>query len=333
MNMPRNPVGPARRNGAADSSPPSSPAGFFAWRHIRGVAPRGWEVSRFSVEDRVGRLEFADRDGLRATFSWEECRQEPDLRATMAAFLERNVMGRDKARRSGFRADAVDVSAEGAWSLGAMRGSGAAPLQALAWERAGGALLRWIFEPCAPGVPAAAHSAAVRELLRSCDFNDSPDCAEYALFGLRAALPRDWELEDVAAFPADVCFAFEHRRLRARAVFRRWGLARHRLPADGGAAALEAFWRDAMARECVVADACERRSFVFEGRRCDGLLVRFSAPRRYHDDRFMARRWRNGVARVWHVPERNAIFSFGDAGERDFPRLPVSAAPGLVEDR
>ena len=47
------------------------PAGFapFAWHHLRGAVPAGWEVSRYSVEDRDGRLEFTDRDGLRATAS------------------------------------------------------------------------------------------------------------------------------------------------------------------------------------------------------------------------------------------------------------------------
>ncbi|MBR1608382.1 MAG: hypothetical protein IJ678_02065, partial [Kiritimatiellae bacterium] len=71
---------------------------FFAWHHLRGRTPRGWEVSRYSMEDRAGRLEFADRTGLRATAAWEPCDREPDRATTMASFVAGNVLGKAEAR-------------------------------------------------------------------------------------------------------------------------------------------------------------------------------------------------------------------------------------------
>ena len=87
----------------------------FAWHHLRGVVPADWEVSRFSMEDRVGRLEFANRRGLQATVSWEPCEREPDRLTTMTVFLANNVLGKQAARERNLRVNDVHTAEAGAF--------------------------------------------------------------------------------------------------------------------------------------------------------------------------------------------------------------------------
>lgn len=299
------------------------PNGFapFAWHHLRGAVPGGWEVSRYSVEDRDGRLEFADRTGLRATASWEPCEREPDRATTMAAFLEKNLLGRDAARERGLRRDDLRTQERGAFLAGWLDGTDL-PVQALAYDRAGGRLVRWIFE----GVPdARARREVVAPVLDSCDFNDDPDVCEYNLFGIRAVLPRDYRVEDMVVLPANVLVTFEQERGRSRATFRRWGLASF---IRGGDSLLDFYARVVRTNRIEILSS---EPVSLNG--CEGLRARFAAPREHHGDRYMARRWKNGLAWVWHDRGANRIASFEQIGPDGREELPLSTVPGLAPDR
>lgn len=291
------------------------PARFspFAWHHVRGAVPADWEVSRYSVEDRAGRLEFATRDGLRATVGWEPCAREPDRPTTMATFLANHLIGRKEARRRGLRATDVRTEEAGAYLLGWLDET--LPVQALAWDRAGGSLVSWVFE----GGGGAENRRAAAEILRTCDFNDEPGAAEYRLFGIDAVLPRDWKIEDMVSLPANVKVCFEGETSMGRAVFRRWGLASTLLEGQAG---LLPFWRMVAATDRIELLSSERCRI--NGR--EGFSARFAAPREHHGDRFMARRWKNGRAWVWHDPGENRIHSFEQIGPETAPVLDPLAA-------
>ena len=297
------------------------PAGFapFAWHHLRGAVPGDWEVSRYSVEDRDGRLEFANRDGLRATASWEPCEREPDRATTMAAFLERNLLGRAAARERGLRRDDLRTEEIGPFLAGRL--DDALPLQALAYDRAGGRLVRWIFEGASD---ARGRREVVAPVLRSCDFNDDPDVCEYRLFGVHAVLPRDYRVEDMVVLPANVLVSFEQEKGRSRATFRRWGLA----STIRGDDPLLDFYARVVRTNRIEILSSEPRTIGGH----EGLLARFSAPREHHGDRYMARRWRNGLAWVWHDRAANRIAAFEQIGPDGRDELPLSTVPGLRAD-
>ena len=262
----------------------------FAWHHLRGVVPADWEVSRFSMEDRVGRLEFANRRGLQATVSWEPCEREPDRLTTMTVFLANNVLGKQAARERNLRVNDVHTAEAGAFVMGWLDLN--LPLQALAYDRAGNRLVRWVFE----GLTAPENRKRIVEpILRSCDFNDDPAVCEYRLFGIHAILPREYRIEDIATFPARTMMAF----------FYRWAVRGNGID-----------WISS--EPCTVSG--------WEGRR-----MRYSAPREHHSDRFMARRWKNGDAYVWHDRAANRVYSFEQMGPDGYPVLALpDCIPGAV---
>lgn len=284
----------------------------FAWHHVSGEVPADWEVSRYSLEDRAGRLEFASRRGLEATVGWEPCAREPDRLTTMAAFVANNLVGRKEARRRGLRASDVRTRECGPYLIGWLDET--LPVQALAWDRAGASLVSWVFE----GGGGEENLRAAERVLRSCGFNDDPGAEEYGLFGIDAFLPRDWKVEDMVALPANVMVSFEGETSRARATFRRWGLASFLLGGDG----LLDFYRRVVATnriEILSSEPCRVNGF-------EGYSARFAAPREHHGDRYMARRWKNGRALVWHDPEENRINAFEQIGPDSAPVLdPLSA--------
>ncbi|MBR1837422.1 MAG: hypothetical protein IJ783_09065, partial [Kiritimatiellae bacterium] len=213
----------------------------------------------------------------------------------------------------------------GPWLVGDVPAArGEIPVQALAWDRAGATLLRWIFERGCP-------ESEIGAVLSSCDFNSAPGSREYALFGIRAVLPDDFEAEEVVAFPAAPKMVFESGADRSRVVLRRWGMAGMRF--DGRTpdpAAVAAFWARETAREKTEPASVEPVALLHEGRACTGAKISFSAPREHHGDRFMARRWHGGAALVWHDPALNRIMSFEQIGPRGRAEIPARAAiPGL----
>ena len=288
----------------------------FAWHHLRGVVPADWEVSRYSVEDRDGRLEFANRRGLQALASWEPCEQEPDRPTTMATFLANNLVGRRAARARGLRATDIRTAEAGPFVLGWLDDD--LPVQALAYDRAEKRLIRWVFEGRAS---ARDRREVVEPILLSCDFNDDPDVCEYRLYGIHAVLPREYRIEDIVVLPANVMMAFEGEESHARAVFRRWGLASSLLDGED----LGDFYARVVRTNRYEVLSCERR----EAPGIDLRLVRFSAPREFHGDRFMARRWKNGRAYVWHDAATNRIHAFEQVGPRRAAPLPPSTVPDV----
>lgn len=285
----------------------------FAWHHVRGAVPADWEVSRYAMEERAGRLEFATRNGLQLTIGWEPCGREPDRLSTMAVFLAKNIIGEKEAKKRGFSGADVRTEECGRFMIGYL--SDDMPLQALAYDAAGGSLLTFIFE----GRSSAAERArTVRPVLETIDFNDDPGMCEYALFGVRARLPRDFRVEDFSALPACVALSLESEKSKTRATFRRWGLADMLLGPRG----LEPFYAAVAAGSQMELSAPEKTE-VFG---CEALSYSFSAPRRFHDDRFMARRWKNGRAVVWRDAAANRIYSFEQIGPDDRPEIPVTAA-------
>ena len=170
---------------------------------------------------------------------------------------------------------------------------------------------------------ARARKRIVEPILRSCDFNDDPAVCEYRLFGIHAILPREYRIEDIATFPARTMMAFEGDKSKARITFRRWGLADLHLATQS----LETFYRWAVRGNGI--DWISSEPCMVSG--WEGRRMRYSAPREHHSDRFMARRWKNGDAYVWHDRAANRVYSFEQMGPDGYPVLALpDCIPGAV---
>ncbi len=290
-----------------------------AWHHVRAQVPPDWEVTAYAVEDRAGRLEFGTRAGLMALVSWEPCEQVPDRTTTMKSFLQNNVLGKERDNRLAL--EALKTASVGRFEMGWLENGG--PCQALAYAATPRKLIRWIFEErCRRS---RGWRAEIEPILESCDFNEER-LAEYNLHGIHAHLPRSYAIEDIVTLPANVMMAFENGENKRRTTFRRWGLPTMLLEDESLADFHSRILRTAggevkRSERCRVNDMEACRSF-------------YSGPREHHMDRFMGRRWHNGVAVIWHDREARRLYTFEQIGPDTSAELDFTATlPGLKLER
>ncbi len=294
--------------------PPLNKGVFVAWHHVRTTVPHDWEVTAYSVEDRIGRMEFSTRKGLQAVVSWEPCKGEPDRLTTMKTFLQNNILGKKSPRRI----DSVNTEDAGVFLVGWSEDE-SLPCQAIAHDMAGAHIVRWVFEGYASE---AGRRNVVRPVLESFDFNKDASGCEYALHGVRCRLPWDYKIEDIVTLPANVMMTFEGEKSRRRVFLRRWGLASYLL----GTSDLYEFYGRVL-RSLNIQYELVRRCTV---NGMDGRILRFSALREHHSDRFMRRRWHNGQAVIWHDAASNRICTFEQIGPEKSEALAFeSVFPGL----
>lgn len=288
---------------------PTPQGNSFAWHHVRATVPADWEVSAYSVEDRTGRLEFNTRQGLQGIVSWEPCNREPDRLTTMATFLANHIIGKKNPRK--LRTTDILTSEVGRFLVGWVDET--MPCQAMGYDARGGHLIRWVFEGHTSKVD---RETLIRPILESCDFNDDEDACEYNLHGIHCSLPWDYKIEDIIVLPANVMMSFESEDSKRRAIFRRWGLADMVL----GKQDLTSFYKPILRTHSIEVESCT--PCHVSG--CDARQLTFNAPREFHSDRFMRRRWTNGKAVVWHDAKANRVYTFEQIGPDDSQELEFS---------
>lgn len=288
---------------------------FIAWHHFRATVPHDWEVTKYAVEDRTGRIEFGTREGLKATVSWEECLREPSRLTTMKTFIQRNIYKKDKKKP----VDNVETSEIGCllagWSPDPI-----VPCQALGYNVETRHLIRWVFE----GDRSEEYrSKVIFPILQSCSYNDSPTSREYSLYGIHCTLPVDYKIEDIVTLPANVMMLFEGEKSHRRATFRRWGLASTIL----GKQSLIDFYKPILRSLNIQAEFVS--NCTVNG--MDGCILKYDALREHHGDRYMRRRWHNGEAIIWYNKAENRIYTFEQIGpEKSIPLDFSSVFKGYV---
>lgn len=300
---------------------PAVPAGFapIAWHHLRTAVPIDWEPTAYSVEDRAGRIEFATRRGLMATLGWEPCSIEPDRDTTMLAFLRHNVLKQSKHARDAYPQEKFHTAAVGLFQLGWAEDGG--PCQAMAYSERERVVVRWVFEPSQRTQPDWPRS--LRPFLENFDFNDSPDGIDYQLYGLHAALPRAFRIEDMVTLPANVMLTLESDDDQRKVTFRRWGLPDMLLQ---GLTLVGLHERVLRTNGSTVQSV---RDGEVNGMRA--AISEFEAPREHHMDRFMGRRWPHGQAVIWHDTVGRRLYAFEQVGPAKSPPLDFSSVfPGLT---
>lgn len=271
---------------------------FVAWHHIKVTVPHDWEVTKYSVEDRVGRIEFGNREGLKATVSWEPCEREPSRLTTMKTFIQSNIYKKDLSKD----VDSVETREVGDYLVGWMADP-IVPCQAMGYNKETMHLIRWIFEG---DRTENYREEVVFPILNSCSYNDSPKEHEYSLYGVHCVLPVDYKIEDIVTLPANVMMMFEADKTHRRATFRRWGLASTIL----GKKDLFDFYKPILRSLNIQAELVSK--CTVNG--CEGRILSFSSLREHHGDRYMRRRWHNGEAIIWYNKEENRIYTFEQIG-------------------
>ncbi len=288
----------------------------FAWHHVRTQVPPDWEVPRYALADRVGRVEFNTRRGLEATVGWEPCSREPDSLTTMTTFLVNNILGKKNA--PDLRSDDISTATVGEFLVGWLDES--TPCQAMAFNPSTMHLIRWVFE---------GHSSKkgreeiIRPILEAFDFNDDENACEYNMHGIHCRLPWDYKIEDVVVLPANVLMNFESETTKRKVVFRRWGLA-DMVFRDND---LTEFYRPILMTNSIRVDGST--PCHVNGHNARRLI--FNAPREHHKERFMSRRWHNGKALIWHDEPENRIYACEQIGPDGTPELDfMETLPGTT---
>ena len=279
----------------------------LAWHHGKFRVPADWEITSYAIEERIGRLEFSTRRGFVALVGWEPCKQEPDRETTMLAFLQRQAPAAGAEDKK--RTRSLVTRTVGAFLIGHQ--DDARPCQALGYLPEQKTLIRWVF--------ASAGGRLIEEVAVPILSSFEPNAGslrEYAVFGFDLRLPKEFELEQMAVYPANVMLAFESRA-KARATFRRWGLPEVVL--DGRS--LPDFYAGFLARQhCRVSDVQPAR---FRG--MDAARAAYRQRPERQMERCMGRFWRNGEAWLWHNREEQRLYAFEQIGPRRAPPLPIES--------
>jgi hypothetical protein len=275
----------------------------IAWHHFKFRIPSDWEVTAYSVEDRIGRMEFSTRAGFQALVSWDPCKREPDSRSMMIAFLQRHVPGMEQAKSAMIRD--LNTSHVGRFFMGYHSEDG--PCQAMHYLKGRNRLIRWVF---------ASSKKRLREkvyvpILESFEPNEG-STLEYAIFGLNFFLAEEFKLEDMTALPANVMIAFESGT-RARVTFRRWGMPDVVLNGKSLAGFYPSFLK---VQGCIVKEASE-----IEVGGMKAVKVLYRERGQHHMDKFMGRYWDNGEALLWHNVEEKRLYAFEQISPSKVPLL------------
>lgn len=266
----------------------------IAWHHIKSAVPADWEATAYSVEERLGRLEFSDRSGVRGLFSWEPCKREPDTETMMLSFLRSRESGVPDTHPADLKTRMV-----GEFKLGFARAG--SPCQAICYRPERKTLLRWIF----PDAQEDRLTSVYCPILQSCVPNGGSP-REYRLFGINVSVPADYEIEQMNVFPANVRMLFESKS-KKRLVIRRWGLPELILGGMDLAAFYEKFLRSEGAIVIKVQDGLTWRGMP-------ALHALYHARGEHQMDRFMGHLWKNGAALLWHDTTEKRIYSIEQIG-------------------
>jgi hypothetical protein len=264
-----------------------------AWYWLDTRIPATWECTYYRPFHRQGQLQFHDRAGLRAIFTWRRESKVPDVRATIAAQHRQAVEtldGEDAAARD----PGVQVSEWGGYTCGS--GSDRHGVFAAAWLEHQQMLIAWQF---APGVVAGEYQA----ILERAGFNDGP-VRIWRLFGLRADLPAAFEVEEGAPLPANTMLHFidEHRR---QVTLRRWGLP-ETVKAGRTLFGFYASFLKALGRK-----VREREDIRFINR--DAVRLQTLQRGEYAMEKVVGRWW-PGEGIVWEQPEERRIYAIEQTG-------------------
>lgn len=198
---------------------PRSPKEGFSllgWYHFKIFVPETWEITQYGIDEVEGRLEFCNRQWHQGRLSWKKGKllRKPDLEKTLEENHRRFLLKDHKDEVNAFRSLATQMIGPFLFA----HGRDDRPCQAATYLEDEQTVLIWTFPKYTPSV----FKDTIEPILRSFNHNDESD-RYWSAFGLSFWLDKDFDLEDAAVLPGDICLNFEHKN-RHQVNLHRWGL-------------------------------------------------------------------------------------------------------------
>jgi hypothetical protein len=281
---------------------PSVDEQLLAWHWFKFRLPAEWEATSYSASPDKGEIAFQTRRGLEGHVAWQRCRSAPDLKRCLEETLRRETAKAKGGAEATFRAGRAGRF-HACW-----RHDGE-PCRAALYLEEERQLVQWRF-PC---FARDRWESAWRRILESFAPNAGQE-REWSIFGVHAALPREFQLTGVAPYPADVCLIFENRG-HLRVSLRRWGLPEILLK---GRTLPELYRRMLTQQKARVTGASETNI-----RGMPGAVVEFAQPAEAGWQKLLRRSW-PGRCVLWHDGQEKRIHAFEQVGPASQPRLELN---------
>ncbi|MBN1256295.1 MAG: hypothetical protein JXA52_01170 [Planctomycetes bacterium] len=283
---------------------PNQPVQPLAWHSFQFLIPKLWEVTAYSTSEREGRLEFNTRSGVEAQLSWQKCKREPNIEETMNKFHRELLHKNSPEEFKTFKQ--LSYHDYGAFKVGF--DTMARPCQAALYQEEEKQLLRWIF----PRYDPEKLQTLWVPLWESYQPNNG-DFKHWAVFGLDVMIPKTFQLETIAALPANVMLIFEGGK-RMRLSFHRWGIPDLLL----GGRTLAEFYEDFLVGGGAKIEEVQRQKF----RGMEGVVIDYNERAEYAMDKLYGR-WQ-GQGTIWYNREELRIYAFEQVGSRKAKRLELN---------
>jgi hypothetical protein len=270
----------------------------IAWLDAIFEVPDNWEVTRYSIASPVGRIEFAGREGTFGVYSWETCKQRiPDEKRILTEYHRNYLKEFDKEefqKFSGFETERI-----GQFHVG-IPGDGH-PLYAVTHLLEQKKMFLWSF-PC---FSKEKMKNIWRPLLESFKPNDG-DFRKWSMFGIHAALPSDFELDETCCKPADTWMGLERKNLH-KVFLHRWGVPRE-LIIDND---MEDFFKYVLRGHEGRLLTSTKEDF----RGMESLKITCEIRGTKGMDKLYASRWK-GTGRLWHNKDEKRLYAWIQCGPK-----------------
>jgi hypothetical protein len=277
----------------------------LAWHYFTFDLPSDWEITRYSILDDNGRLDFNNRDGYLARIAWQKCKKPPDEKAIMEEFHHRHLREHDREAAVGF--DKIKTLKVGKFLFGYRNRK--EPCQAAIYLEKEKVLLVWTF----PNYKSTDLKGVWTPIVESFAPNVG-DIREWSAFGLHLYLPKEFELSDCHCLPADITMTFKHNKKYQQVIAQRWGLPDELLREQ----TLTQFYRRGIHK--AGGRIKEAKDTTFRGMPAVELTYHDRGERGF--DRLMGSRWQ-GAGTAWLNEEEKRIYGFKQLGPRKAKYLDI----------
>jgi hypothetical protein len=283
----------------------------LAWWHFTFDLPPAWEVTGYATRRDQGRFHFHSREAFQGQLSWRPASGQPDIPKILfeswrAQWRKHDPAGADRI---------VSLTTERTGPFTVVYRDRDEACFAGAYNYVTKTLVEWIF----PAYTKSRLREVWTPLFDSFGLNDGPR-REWALYGLDFFLPKEFAVEGVAPYPANVRLDFFDGKKRHLSAHR-WGIPGHLL----GGRPLSVFHRGVPGRKVKITSAVDAPVGPFPGSRLDYRLVGSKGFNK------LLGKWWHGHGELWHDPREKRLYAFHQTGpQRDHFLEVEDAFPSLA---
>ncbi|MFW5829508.1 MAG: hypothetical protein ACOCXA_04535, partial [Planctomycetota bacterium] len=274
----------------------------IAWWWWDGRMPDDWECVRYKNWQERGQLEFCNRAGLQAIYTWRRVEKAVDLRRTAEAMHKEWLQREAPERLAGF--GRLDLRERGDFQI--LWDVPSDPAHLLRYLPDQRMLLHWLSTDPDPDKV----QRLLEPMVASYQRNDG-EHRRWRLLGIAADLPKSFEPVEIQAIPANVHIAFEGPR-HLHLPYRRLGLAEsHLLQND-----LFSFYGPLQKR--LWRKVYGREDLTWRGH--EAVRLQIEQRGQYALEKLTGRWWR-GEALMWHDRPAKRLYALEQVGPKRAKRV------------